>query len=192
MSSRVGSGSSSGSPPLSAVGSGDDGSNDSYSNNNMQVDSIMFTSLCAAFSNWAPIVPPIVRRHSRRWRFFLSVVIVIMTFSASFAHLRHMIHKGTDRRVEENVIEIRSLRSSAVLPSWIITSCLDHRPQQQTMNADATLLSPRVLVGATMIAWIVWGILVATHPVYFKRGVVLLDGSERAMLTCVELSLHVY
>jgi hypothetical protein len=177
MASRVGS------PLLYPVEGGDDGNNDSYSNN-MQVDSIMFTSLCAAFSNWAPIVPPVVRRHSSRWRFLLSVVIVIMTFSASFAHLRHMIHKGTDRRVEENAIKIRSLRL------FRSTDQLDHHNQlptapTTTTDKDATLLSPRVLVGATMISWMAWGIMVATHPAYFKRRIVLLDGSGRAILTCV-------
>jgi hypothetical protein len=41
------------------------------------------------------------------------------------------------------------------------------------------------LVGATVISWMVWGILLATHPAYFKRRIVLLDGSERAILTYV-------
>lgn len=66
------------------------------------VDQVMVASLCAAFSDWAPIVhlPPAIQRHSSRWRLFLLIVIVLMTFSASFAHLRYMMMlHGKERRV---------------------------------------------------------------------------------------------
>ena len=173
MASRIGS------PLLIPVDSEDD-SHDIYSNN-MQLDFIMFTSLCAAFSNWAPIVTPVVRRHSSRWRLLLSVVIVIMTFSASFAHLRHMMHKGTDRRVEENHIKMRSLR---LFRSVETSSQLDPQLQTPTTTDKDATVNPRVLLGATIALWMFWGILVATHPAYSKRRIVV-DGSERAILTCV-------
>lgn len=167
-------------PPLLSPVDSEDDSNDMYSNN-MQVDSIMFTSLCAAFSDWAPIVPPVVRRHSSRWRLLLSVVIVIMTFSASFAHLRYMMHRGTERRVEENHIKMRSLRIFRTVES---SSELDPQLRTTTATDKDETLSPRVLLWTTVALWTFWGILVATHPAYSKRRIVV-DGSERSILTCV-------
>ena len=143
-------------------------------------NSIMFTSLCAAFSNLDPIVPPLVRRHSSRWRALLSVVIGIMTFSASFAHLRYMMHRGSDRRVEERRNHsIRALFGGNPVqpPTELHTSTMK--------NPVPT--NPRILLGATIACWTAWGVLVATHPSVNKqrRTVSVGDGSGRAILTCI-------
>jgi len=142
---------------------------------NTRADRVMFTSLCAAFSNLAPIVPPVVRRHSSRWRIFLSIVIGIMTFSASFAHLRFLMKNGGDRRVEERNHSLRSLRFFGGNPI---------QPPAQLEKGDVST-NPRVLLGATITTWTLWGVLVATHPVVKRWTVAVGDGSERAILTCV-------
>lgn len=141
----------------------------------------MLTSLCEHFSNGVnPIVPPVVRRHSSRWRIGLSVVIGIMTFTASFAHLRYMMHHGNDRRAEErHVKSMRSLRffgGNPVQPPAQL--------QTSTEKEDGPT-NPRVLLGMTVACWSVWGVLVATHPYVKRRMVAVGDGSERSIATCI-------
>lgn len=152
-------------------------------------DGIMFTSLCAAFSNLDPIVPPVVRRHSSRWRVVLSVVIGIMTFSASFAHLRFLMQHGNDRRVEErhHPSSLRSLRLFRGNPVVVVPHSQEQLRTSTEKEEEPT--NPRVLLGATITFWTIWGILVTTHP-FVKRRTdddAVSDGSEteRAILTCV-------
>ena len=148
------------------------------SRSSVQVDRIMFTSLCAAFSNLDPIVPPLVRRHSSRWRIFLTVLIGVMTFSASFAHLRYMMHHGTDRRVEQRDHTLRSLLfggNPVPAPSQL---------RAASTKADVPS-NPRLLLGATIASWTIWGILVATPFIAKRRNVAVGEGSEKAILTCV-------
>lgn len=154
---------------------------------NYRADRVMVTSLCAAFSNVEPLLPPVVRHHSSRWRIVLSVVIGIMTFSASFAHLRYMMRHGTDRyrRVQErNPTSMhQSLRfyfggGNKVQP----TSQL----RATTEKDGVPTTSPRVLLGATITSWTLWGVMVVTHPFVKRRSFVSVgDGSEHAIITCI-------
>ena len=134
-------------------------SHEDMDSSTMQVDRIMFTSLCAAFSNWSPIVSPVVRRHSNRWRLALFVIIVIMTFSASFAHLRSILWGQHEERSA-----MRSLRVSL---------------QTTQLQASKEESPPRVLLMATVTSWTLWGVLLATRS--DKRRML----EERAILAGV-------
>lgn len=139
----------------------------------------------AAFSNLDRIVPPAVRRYSSRWRVFLLIVIGIMTFSASFAHMRYLMHRGTDRRVEERNRwhALRSLRFFARRNNPV-----QPPPQLRTPTTEKETIStnPRVLLGVTITSWIVSSILVATH-ISLKRRTdgAAGEGCERAIITCL-------
>jgi hypothetical protein len=170
-----------------------DTENDSYTDNEernggqstqIRGEEIMFTSLCAAFTNLDPIVPPAVRRHSSRWRMFLLIVIGIMTFSASFAHLRYLMNRGTDRRVEERNRRRHALRSLRFFARR--NNPVQPPPHLRTSTTEKETIStnPRVLLGATITSWTVWCILVATHPLLKRRtDVAVGEGCERAIIT---------
>lgn len=154
---------------------------DEMSSQEIQTRDTMFTSLCAVFSNGLnPIVPPLVRRHSSRWRIGLSVVIGIMTFTASFAHLRYMMHHGNDRRVEERRQVLKSMRSLRFFGGNPVQP-----PAQLQTSTEKEDANPRVLLGMTVTCWSVWAVLVATHPYVKRRTVAVGEGSERSIATCI-------
>lgn len=145
----------------------------------------MFTSLCAVFSNGLnPIVPPVVSRHSSRWRIGISVVIGIMTFTASFAHLRSMMHSNVrDRRAQERRHVVKSLQSLRFFGG----NPVQPPAQLQTTSEkeEDVPTNPRVLLGMTVTCWSFWLLLVATHPYVKRRMVVVGEGSERSIATCI-------
>ncbi len=140
----------------------------------------MFTSLCAVFSNGLnPVVP---QRHSSRWRIGISIVIGIMTFTASFAHLRSMMHNNVrDRRAQERHVmkSLQSLRFFGGNPVQAPTQL------QTTTEKEDVPTNPRVLLGMTVTCWSFWLLLVATHPYVKRRMVVVGEGSERSIATCI-------
>lgn len=103
-------------------------------------DGFMFTSLCAAFSNLNPIVPPVVRRHSNRWRMIVSIIISLSIFSASLAHLRSIFnHNGRRSVMEEHHHgdhHFAVLRSLRFVGGTFISAERQQEPQLRTIMTE--------------------------------------------------------